>query len=148
MPVAPGRTCASSCEMKMCSSSVEPMPSMMSMPVASFHNCRVAAGNASPAETHLRSERRSCCFTLGAIARYDVGAVNSTVARCCAIAGSSCSGDGRSTNSVAAPMRIGNSSNPPRPNVNASGGLPVNRSSAVARNVLRGQQSQAAMTSR
>ena len=29
------------------------MPSIISMPVASFHSARVAAGRASPAETHF-----------------------------------------------------------------------------------------------
>ena len=134
--------------MKMCRSSVEPMPSMISMPVASFHIWRVAAGSASPADTHLRNAVRSWLPTSAAIARYDVGAVNNTVARCLATASSNASGAGRSTSNVDAPMRIGNSKSPPSPNVNASGGLPVKRSSAVARSVLRGQQSQAAMTSR
>jgi len=41
--------------MKMCSSSVAPMPSIRSMPVASRHSTRVAAGSASPADTHWRS---------------------------------------------------------------------------------------------
>ena len=40
-----------------------------------------------------------------------------------------------SSSSVAAPTRSGNSSSPPSPNVNASGGLPVKRSSGVARSV-------------
>ena len=39
----------------MCSISVAPMPSIISMPVASFQSVRVAAGSTSPAETHLRS---------------------------------------------------------------------------------------------
>jgi hypothetical protein len=43
--------------MKMCISSVAPMPSIISMPVASFHSARVAAGRASPAETHFLSVR-------------------------------------------------------------------------------------------
>jgi hypothetical protein len=54
--------------MKMWNSSVEPMPSISSMPVACFHSSRVAAGSASPADTHLR-RRRSCCAACGAIAR-------------------------------------------------------------------------------
>ena len=53
--VAPARAVCSSAEMKMCSISVAPMPSISSMPVASRHSVRVEAGNASPAETHLRS---------------------------------------------------------------------------------------------
>jgi hypothetical protein len=73
--------------------------------------------------------------------------MNKTVARCSTIAGKA-SGDAFSSSNVAAPTRNGNSSNPPSPNVNASGGLPVKRSSAVARGVGRGQQSHAARTSR
>jgi hypothetical protein len=42
---------------------------MISMPVACFHSARVAAGKASPALTHLRSDDRSCCATTPAIAR-------------------------------------------------------------------------------
>ena len=128
--------------------SVEPMPSMISMPVASFHSLRVTAGSASPADTHFRSDDRSCCRATAAIARYEVGAVNSTVARCSAIAGSSASGAGRSIRSVEAPIRSGNSKSPPSPNVNASGGLPVNTSSAPARSIAGGQQSHAAIRSR
>ena len=53
----------------MWNSSVEPMPSMMVMPVASFHSWRVAAGRASPALTHLRSVGSGRAFTAAAIAR-------------------------------------------------------------------------------
>ena len=45
--------------MKMCSISVEPIPSMMRTPVADSHSARVAAGSVSPAETHARSVRIS-----------------------------------------------------------------------------------------
>ena len=61
--------------------SVAPMPSMISMPVASFQSARVAAGSASPAETHLRSgaavAHADACSSRApaAIARYEVGAV-------------------------------------------------------------------------
>jgi hypothetical protein len=57
----------------MWSISVAPMPSMISMPVASFHSFRVAAGNASPADTHLRSDCKSWFRVSAAIARYEVG---------------------------------------------------------------------------
>ena len=56
---------------------------------------RVAAGSASPAETHLRRllDRYVLLPPLcAAIARYEVGAVKHTVARYCAMAGSSASG--------------------------------------------------------
>jgi hypothetical protein len=39
--------------------SVEPMPSMISMPVACLKSCRVASGSASPAETHFLRLARS-----------------------------------------------------------------------------------------
>ena len=45
-------------------------------------------------------------------------------------------------------MRIGNSSRPPSPKVNASGGEPVKRSSASRCSDVRGEQSQIASTSR
>ena len=45
--------------MKMCSISVEPIPSMMRTPVAFSHSVRVATGSVSPADTHARSVRRS-----------------------------------------------------------------------------------------
>ncbi len=48
----------------------------------------------------------------------------------------------------AAPTRSGNSSNPPRPKVKASGGVPMKTSSLVERSVCTGKQSQIASTSR
>ena len=41
--------------MKMCSISVEPMPSMMRMPVRSNQASDTPAGSGSPADTHTRS---------------------------------------------------------------------------------------------
>ena len=69
----------------MCNISVAPMPSMICRPVASNQSWRVAAGSASPAATHLRSGPPSGAamrpsFAAVAIARYEVGAVKSTVA--------------------------------------------------------------------
>ena len=84
----------------------------------------------------------------GAIARYDVGAVKHTVAPNCAIASSSASGAGFSSSTVDAPARSGNSSAPPRPYVNASGGVPTNTSSGVGANDDGGNVSQIASTSR
>ena len=46
-------------EMKMCSISVAPMPSMIARPVACLKASKVAAGSVSPAETHLRRLARS-----------------------------------------------------------------------------------------
>ena len=45
--------------MKMCSSSVAPIPSMIVRPVASRQAVKVDSGNASPAETQRLSEERS-----------------------------------------------------------------------------------------
>ena len=42
---------------------------MISMPVASFHSLRVAAGSASPADTHLRSDETPYRPAIPAIAR-------------------------------------------------------------------------------
>jgi hypothetical protein len=77
-----------------------------------------------------------------------VGAVKHTVAPYC--------GDGRqqrlglafSSSTVLAPIDSGNSSSPPSPKVKASGGLPMNTSSGLARSTCGGQQAQAAITSR
>ena len=43
----------------MCSISVEPIPSMMRMPVFSNHASETAAGSGSPAETQVCSEAGS-----------------------------------------------------------------------------------------
>lgn len=50
------------------------------MPVAFFHSVRVAAGNASPADTQRRSGVARSSSPRAAMLRYVVGAVNSTVA--------------------------------------------------------------------
>ena len=126
----------------MCISSVAPMPSMISMPVASFQSARVAAGSASPAATHLRSKppsRTPIFFSRApaAIARYDVGAVKHTVARCATMAWSRSGGPAFSSSTVDAPMCIGNSVRPPRPKVNARGGLPMKTSSFVGAQHVR-----------
>ncbi len=70
------------------------------------------------------------------------------VARYCAIAAGSASGEAFSSSTVEAPTDIGNSSSPPSPKVKASGGLPMNTSSAPGLSTWRGQQAQAAITSR
>ena len=111
------------------------MPSIISMPVASRHSTRVAAGSTSPADTHLRkvppcaAAMRSLRAT-SAIARYEVGAVNMTVAPSSRVARARSAGAAFSSSTVEAPMLIGNSVRPPKPNVKASGGLPMKTSSA------------------
>ena len=64
------------------------------------------------------------------------------------MAGSNDSGEALSSSTVLAPTLSGNISSPPSPNVNASGGEPMKRSSAVAFMIERGKQSAAASTSR
>ena len=56
MPVDPARASSGRDAMKMCSISVEPMPSMMRMPVRSNQASDMPAGSGSPADTHTRSE--------------------------------------------------------------------------------------------
>jgi len=56
-------------EMKMWIISVAPMPSMMRMPVASYHASEVAFGSASPAEMQRRRLEMSRPPTIGASAR-------------------------------------------------------------------------------
>ena len=56
-PVEPGRMSSPAAEMKMCSISVAPMPSMISTPVASRNASHVAFGRCSPAETAFRRRR-------------------------------------------------------------------------------------------
>ncbi|MNQ08597.1 hypothetical protein D3C85_213970 [compost metagenome] len=58
------------------------------------------------------------------------------------------SGVSFSSSTVAAPKRRGNSSRPPRPKVNASGGVPMKMSPARTCNMERGKQSQMANKSR
>ena len=50
-------------------SSVEPMPSIITRPVACFQSWRVASGSASPADTLDRSEDRSNSPARAAICR-------------------------------------------------------------------------------
>ena len=67
--MAPGRADASSCEMKMCSISVAPMPSISVRRVASNQASRVDVDSASPADTHLRSFVARSAGACGSIAR-------------------------------------------------------------------------------
>jgi hypothetical protein len=67
--MAPCRTSAPADEMKMWNISVAPMPSIISMPVASRQRVRVASGRPSPALTHRRSEGMPTALANGAICR-------------------------------------------------------------------------------
>src|SRR2546427_4787723 len=57
--MAPARTSSGGLDTKTWMSSVPPMPSIISMPVACFHSWRVASGRASPADTLFLSDDRS-----------------------------------------------------------------------------------------
>ena len=86
---------SSAAEMKMCSISVAPMPSMMRSPVASWTSRQTDAGSASPAETARRRPASRSAWPAASIARYAVGAVNRTVTPCSATASASTSGVAR-----------------------------------------------------
>jgi len=62
LPVEPGLMSPSAAAMKMCSISVEPMPSMMARPVASRNSSHTDLGRCSPAET-----QRCSFFSAGAL---------------------------------------------------------------------------------
>ena len=104
-------------EMKMCSISVAPMPSMISTPVASRNASQTALGRCSPADTAVRSV--GTVLPAASIALYAVGAVKQTVTPCASIRSASSTGVAFSTSSVEAPACRGNSRTPPSPKVNA-----------------------------
>ncbi|MCY1310275.1 hypothetical protein D9M70_604510 [compost metagenome] len=68
-PIAPRRTDSGGLDTNTWIISVPPMPSIISMPVASFQSWRVASGRASPAETLFFSEAISNLPTSAAICR-------------------------------------------------------------------------------
>ena len=102
-------------------------------PVAAAKASQVARGRCSPAETARRSVDSLPVLPWAIMALYAVGAVKQTVTRCSAMCSASSSGVARSTRRLAAPTRIGKTTRPPRPNVNAIGGVPVKTSSASGR---------------
>ena len=53
--------------MKMCRSSVEPMPSRIGLPVFRVHSSNTGAGKVSPADTAMRREDRSAPPSIAAI---------------------------------------------------------------------------------
>jgi hypothetical protein len=147
-PVAPGRTSSSAAEMKMCSISVDPMPSISAIPVASAKARQVASGRCSPADTARRKERSDAALPEASIARYPVGAVKQIETLCSTMRSASSSGVAFSTSRVEAPIRSGKTSSPPRPKVNAIGGVPVKTSSAFGRSTWEEKVSAIARTSR
>ena len=86
--------------------------------------------------------------TRSGMARYAMGAVNRMVARWSWMPLSRLGGVGCSISSAAAPTRMGNSTSPPSPKVNASGGDPQNRSSGPGCRTCLEKVSQTASTSR
>ena len=115
----------------MCSNSVAPIPSINLFPVASNQARQVASGKCSPAETHRRRDETSLPSSCVSIARYAVGAVKRTEILYSEIFSNKTGGAAFSNKTVVAPMRSGNTTRPPRPNVKAIGGLPANTSSFV-----------------
>ena len=120
--------------MKICSISVEPMPSTMRMPVASCQACATLAGSGSPAEMHACSDGSSTRSRRRA--RYMVGAVASRVTSCRRTVSTSGSIPGLAIGANEAPKRIGNSTSTPSPNVNAIGAVPVNTSSGEGERIF------------
>ena len=59
MPLVPPRADPGRLQMKMWSISVEPMPSMISVPKRFFQRSNKGIGSASPADTQNRSDDRS-----------------------------------------------------------------------------------------
>ena len=78
-PVAPGFIFSSFEEMKICSISVAPIPSMIFNPVASYQSCQTFNGKVSPADTHFRRLEISKSLTFVVIIRQAVGAVKQIV---------------------------------------------------------------------
>ena len=128
--------------------SVAPIPSMILTPVARWKSSHTAAGRCSPADTQRRRPFSAPVFPVASSARYMVGAVNSVVTPCSAIASASSPGVARSSNRTLAPTLNGNTIRPPSPKVNPSGGVPAKTSSRVAASTCRPNVSQMAMTSR
>ena len=94
------------------------------------------------------ASRSWLALPLASIARYAVGAVKQAVAPCSAIRSASSSGVAFSTSRELAPTRSGKTTSPPSPNVNASGGVPMNTSSAVGFSTCLENVSALASTSR
>ncbi len=132
----------------MCSISVDPMPSMILTPVASWNAFQVATGRCSPADTQRRRLDSPAVASPAIIALYAVGAVKQIVTPCSAMCRASSAGVAFSMSSVEAPTRSGKTTRPPSPNVKASGGVPVNTSSGVGRSTCVENVSAFASTSR
>jgi len=77
-----------------------------------------------------------------------VGAVNSAVTPCAAIASASSPGEARSSSSTLAPTLSGKVTSPPSPKVNPTGGVPAKISAGPAASTCRPNVSLMASTSR
>ena len=69
MPVEPGLMSSSAAAMNTCSISVEPMPSMIAMPVAWWNSSHTDFGRCSPAETQRRRFFSAEAFPAASMAR-------------------------------------------------------------------------------
>ena len=108
----------------MCSISVEPIPSMILIPVASCHACQVASGSGSPAGTPIVAvTRRRPGTDPASIARSAVGAVEEHRRSITRDRGQQWRRDSTFSNSrEAAPIRSGKITREPNPNVKAERG--------------------------
>ena len=68
----PGRISSPEAAMKICNSSVAPMPLTIAMPVASNQSCHIGSGRCSPADTHSRSDDTSNSGTWPPIGIYNM----------------------------------------------------------------------------
>ncbi len=101
----------------MCSISVMPMPSMMSMPKCAVHRWYSAAGSASPAEAASRTPpSASAGMPARSMLAKNVGPPKNSVAPYLAAVSAIRSGrDAGGSSTLAAPADSGNSSELPRP---------------------------------
>src|SRR5690606_35456230 len=115
---------------------------MIFSPVALYQSSQIFNGSVSPAEIHFLKLEISYSLAFSVRIRQAVGAVKQIVILCFSIASKSKSGEGFSIKNVLAPKYIGNKTNPPSPNVNPMGGLPVKISFSVGCNEYFGKASQ------
>src|SRR5947209_1546581 len=102
----------------MWSISVEPIPSRIGTPVTACHRARTAAGSASAADTHARTDEKSTSETAGVrtIAAYSAGTEKNSVGRYRPTASKIRSGTERPlTNPAHAPTERGNDRPLPSP---------------------------------
>src|SRR4051794_2692621 len=123
----------------MCSISVEPIPSRIGFPVASSQRDWTAAGRASAAETHARTDEKSLAPTPAfKSAAYRAGTLKNSVGRWVATVAQIGSGAGRpAISTLVAPAHNGNESPLPSPYAWKSFVVEKHTSRSVIRRTLR-----------